>query len=695
MEELLDLSTQFSLQYDCPCDQEERPSNATVCKDLARTRICSHCWRLCFSTEAYQAFFERTGPESRLQYTIPLVDLLNSAQTGCPWCEALLRICNRNPCTLPKLLSAETPVEVEITMEHGQFSDELLPDHSFEEFGLFWLRAQFDAPIITGFPNMPSDYLVAFVESTALAAPRLPIRPIRTDYTSQETFSELRDWLEHCSQHHEACRSQHSSKLPSRLIQIEETGQIKLVVTDIRCEYKYVALSYCWGHGQEGLTSKENIARRLQGLDISALPQAIRDAIHVTSQLNLCYLWVDAVCIVQNDEDDKNSEVAAMCDIYRNAFLTISATNSPSASETFLEPKNPKFENIQRLVAIPDPIEVPYWVPGGPLDTCLIQSRRWIAPNREPINLRAWTLQEWLLSRRVISFTSLTIQMQCQEQLLTLGTIFHDIREDDRRRIAPPVLRRPQTLGKSDIPSGMLIEAWSEACARYSQRTLSFKAERLVALAGLAEVFSHHFNAPYLAGHWAGTTLPYLLCWKTDPGFRRQPSMELGFEYLAPTWSWIASARPVVWTGLINPAHDYYPLVDIMSSTTTLKHQKLPFGRVLDGQITLRGKVLTGVWDPDEDVIDLYGTQIAGHDLDFDFAEPEDKLEISILPLFETVSNVQKHAPGKARGLLLTMELPPAMSARYYRIGHFSDVKSEIFAVNLDVVDPDQVLILI
>ena len=171
--------------------------------------------------------------------------------------------------------------------------------------------------------------------------------------------------------------------------------------------------------------------------------------------------------------------------------------------------------------------------------------------------------------------------------------------------------------------------------------------------------------------------------------------MDLGSEYIAPTWSWIASARPVTWTGLVDPTLDYYPLVDIMSSTATLKHQKLPFGRVLDGQITLRGKVLTGVWDPDEDVLALYGTHIAGHDLHFDFVEPEDKLEISILPLFETVSNVQKHAPGKARGLLLTVELPPTMPARYYRIGHFSGVKSEIFAVNLDVVDPDEVLILI
>ena len=78
----------------------------------------------------------------------------------------------------------------------------------------------------------------------------------------------------------------------------------------------YAALSYRWGGDQEQKTTIQNTRQRYEdGIKLAELPTALRDAVTVTMQLGLSHLWIDSLCIVQDDENDKEAEGAKMADI--------------------------------------------------------------------------------------------------------------------------------------------------------------------------------------------------------------------------------------------------------------------------------------------------------------------------------------------------------------------------------------------
>ncbi|MCV5073228.1 HET domain-containing protein, partial [Escherichia coli] len=88
----------------------------------------------------------------------------------------------------------------------------------------------------------------------------------------------------------------------------------------------YVTLSYVWGTTQQAMLKRENLLRlQLPGSLQGATPQTITDAMMFTSYMGYRYLWVDTLCIIQNDDADKMSQLQIMGDIYKNANFTIVA----------------------------------------------------------------------------------------------------------------------------------------------------------------------------------------------------------------------------------------------------------------------------------------------------------------------------------------------------------------------------------
>ncbi|KAH7111152.1 heterokaryon incompatibility, partial [Dactylonectria estremocensis] len=80
----------------------------------------------------------------------------------------------------------------------------------------------------------------------------------------------------------------------------------------------YVALSYCWGSDLSGVvtTLSSNVEPHLQGIAVNSLPQIIQDAVRVYRELGLRYLWVDSLCIIQDDRKDWAQEVDRMRKVY-------------------------------------------------------------------------------------------------------------------------------------------------------------------------------------------------------------------------------------------------------------------------------------------------------------------------------------------------------------------------------------------
>ena len=132
---------------------------------------------------------------------------------------------------------------------------------------------------------------------------------------------------------HEGCPRISMNILPSRVIDVEK---ICLHETEGRETGNYVALSYCWGGDQKMKTTKENIASKKISIKLEHLPRTLQDAIQVCRQLAIRYLWIDALCIIQDNDDDKTRELSQMALIYNRATLVVSASRAQSVYDGFL-----------------------------------------------------------------------------------------------------------------------------------------------------------------------------------------------------------------------------------------------------------------------------------------------------------------------------------------------------------------------
>ena len=152
--------------------------------------------------------------------------------------------------------------------------------------------------------------------------------PTRLDFNRCVTI--LKNWLEDCITHHNACSASQPS-LPKRLIQISGEN-LKLVDTAGFTYSHYMTLSHCWGKTSNMMkTTKDNINIRLAQIPHKELPQVFKDAIAVTKSVGCQWIWIDSLCIIQDDEADWKEQAARMADIYSNSYLNIAATLSGSS----------------------------------------------------------------------------------------------------------------------------------------------------------------------------------------------------------------------------------------------------------------------------------------------------------------------------------------------------------------------------
>lgn len=138
-----------------------------------------------------------------------------------------------------------------------------------------------------------------------------------------------------------------ASPLPTRLLDVSAvtaggTSQDPfLYIPDANERSEYVAPSYCWGEqGSEDFVLKQStLKRKMETIPLSSLPQTLRDAITITKWLGFCYLWIDALCILQDSKEDWEKEAAVMGKVYFNAVVTIAASAASDSSQGFLLPR--------------------------------------------------------------------------------------------------------------------------------------------------------------------------------------------------------------------------------------------------------------------------------------------------------------------------------------------------------------------
>lgn len=175
-------------------------------------------------------------------------------------------------------------------------------------------------------------------------------------------FTLGRQWLSQCLHSHVPCRQEHSTFRPRRLIDVDNRDPQTIRLDDTPEDqsgqkgWSYVALSYCWGGDQAGKTLRRNLAGRLKGFSLNEQDKSIRDAVKVTRALGIRYIWVDALCIVQGDPEDKAREIGRMHEVYQRATLTVSASRAVASRDGFLDVCTPNFSKRLRYYA-PDGTE--------------------------------------------------------------------------------------------------------------------------------------------------------------------------------------------------------------------------------------------------------------------------------------------------------------------------------------------------
>jgi hypothetical protein len=100
------------------------------------------------------------------------------------------------------------------------------------------------------------------------------------------------------------------------------------LATTQNCFGKYMILSHCWGESQPLTTTSKTIRQRETNIAFDNLPKTFRDAVTVTRELGIRYLWIDCLCIIQGDKDDWELESSRMADVYSNSYLNIAATEA-------------------------------------------------------------------------------------------------------------------------------------------------------------------------------------------------------------------------------------------------------------------------------------------------------------------------------------------------------------------------------
>ena len=227
------------------------------------------------------------------------------------------------------------------------------------------------------------------------------------DLPSQAYFDVLKRWLANCETNHTRCRND-TPKLPKRVIYVAEEGESPYLVRGEGIHARYMALSHCWGHSKEGMTTTKNLEAHMHAIDWAALPKTFKDAIITCRRLGIKYIFIDRLCIVQDSESDWEELSALMGSIYHDSTVTLAASVGNDSSAGIFIPFRPS-ENFRiDVVALP-PSFGDYKGQAFITVPPFVDDRRQIHRSTDQVgsnvlDSRAWVMQEMYLSQRTIHF---------------------------------------------------------------------------------------------------------------------------------------------------------------------------------------------------------------------------------------------------------------------------------------------------
>ncbi|RMZ91235.1 hypothetical protein DV736_g1521, partial [Chaetothyriales sp. CBS 134916] len=446
-------------------------------------------------------------------------------------------------------------------------------------------------------------------------------------------WSLVERWISNCVNSHPTCRQRRRSPsfLPTRLLHIPFGPMppdpcYRLV--DTRSQplgwlgHSYLTLSHIWGTNFERRweTRLENLPDRLAvGVRREDLSLTFRDAVDVAARLQVPFLWIDSLCIVQNDDNDKQREISAMQNIYSNALINLSATSADNSNGGLTS----SYEIHPRILWT-------YWGENGtPRRYRVIDLSFWRRRVMETaINFRGWVLQERVLAPRVLHFGFDQLLWECcdlaaaEEFPRGIPSTFFGSHPNFKQRASillqselDPSSGANDCLGVTAATYYRFHNMWQRLVELYGDSELTKPEDKLPAISGLARAIHKQLGGDvYIAGLWRRSLVSDLL-WRVNSARRRirgttpdgpyektWDTAQQAVSYRAPSWSWASVDAELITSAFLDFSAPPMPLGDevvcigrqlavILEAIAIPLIPDDPFGQIRGGRLVIYGQM--------------------------------------------------------------------------------------------------------
>lgn len=420
---------------------------------------------------------------------------------------------------------------------------------------------------------------------------------------SPSAFALASHWLRTCLESHENCKLvDQAGWMPSRLLDVGsicQDGQVHLCHTSQEAvpSQPYATLSHCWGGQPITKLLQHNLETLTRAVALEALPKTFKDAVKLVQYLGIRYIWIDALCIIQDSEEDWRQESLLMNKVYRYSALNIAASDASDSNGGCFFSRDPNIRPEIVLINERYGALTPYYV---------VQARSGLLDIFEegPLYRRAWVLQERMLPARLLHCGKTQLTWQCREMVASEAYPKGRLEDGNshNRQLLWRLISKPTSAIEVVEAHGArftsttevvnLIQRWWRALVEiYGNCSLTNPGDKLMAIAGLA-VGMQPVLGEYLAGMWK-IGLPRELLWVTRPSGPGNSPPRRSPVYRAPSWSWasIDGGINYLFPGVIGEDHvSSIERIEVVGSV----------GEVSYGLLRIRGKLRAAKLGRDE-----------------------------------------------------------------------------------------------
>lgn len=323
-------------------------------------------------------------------------------------------------------------------------------------------------------------------------------------------------WTQTCLKSHEECNLDRPLQYPSRLLLITSCS-VRLVATDDwTSKPDYATLSHSWGSKKFETLRLANLEQMRSCVPIDSLTKTFVDAIEITRAVGLDYLWIDSLCIIQDDHKDWEVQSAKMASVYGGSSLNIAASSAREGTEgCFPKPRSHSLGFMHEVCA------------QGRTEILEFMLPDWYEAfvSGQHLASRAWCVQEKILTPRTLHCGNHGLFWECRTARASEDFPSGFKSEDSITTIR---LMHPDHAVPLD---------WNSVVTWYSECDLTYPEDKLVALSGIARSYMDKTWDEYFAGLWRHNLVSQLHWIARDP--RPRP------QYRAPSWSWAAVDGPI------------------------------------------------------------------------------------------------------------------------------------------------------